>query len=42
MGQSVPSAKFADDTELGEEADTPKGCAAVQQDLGELGGKEPN
>ena len=25
--------KFADDTKLGEVADTPEGCAAIQQDL---------
>ena len=28
--------KFADDTQLGEVADTPEGCAAIQQDLKSL------
>ena len=32
--------KFADDTELGRVADTPEGCAAIQQ-AGEMGEEEP-
>jgi len=28
--------KFANDTNLGQVADTPKGCAAIQQDLDRL------